>query len=163
VPKGAVVYAHDVSPADITSLARVGVAGFFTEGGGKTSHSAVLSRAYGLPYVVGVQECFHHIRPGTTVIVDGGRGEVILDPDEEAVAEYKGRSERQAARSQKLAAEKDQPARTLDGHRVHLAANVELIEELPYAVDYGAESIGLFRTEFLYLERADLPTEEEHY
>ncbi len=163
VPKGAVVFAHDVSPADITQLARAGVAGFFTEGGGKTSHSAVLSRAYGIPYVVGVQECFHHIRPGTTVIVDGGRGEVILDPDEVAVAEYKGRSDRQAARSKKLSAERDQPALTLDGHRVHLAANVELIEELPYAVEYGAESIGLFRTEFLYLERADLPTEEEHY
>jgi phosphoenolpyruvate-protein phosphotransferase (PTS system enzyme I) len=163
VPQGAVVYAHDVSPADIPPLARVGVAGFFTEGGGKTSHSAVLSRAYGLPYVVGVQDCFHHIRPGTTVIVDGGRGEVILDPDASALAEYKHRSERQAARSRRLSAERDQPAVTLDGQRIHLAANVELIEELPYAVECGAESIGLFRTEFLYLERADLPTEEEHY
>jgi phosphoenolpyruvate-protein phosphotransferase (PTS system enzyme I) len=163
VPPGAVVFAHDVSPADITQLARVGVAGVFTEGGGKTSHSAVLCRAYGLPFVVGVQDCFHHIRPGTTVIVDGGRGEVILDPNTSALTEYQNRVERHAARARRLATERDQPALTIDGQRIHLAANVELIEELPYAIECGAESIGLFRTEFLYLERADLPTEEEHY
>ena len=163
VPPGAVVFAHDVSPADITQLARVGVAGFFTEGGGKTSHSAVLCRAYGLPYVVGVQDCFHYIRPGTTVIVDGGRGEVILDPDKAALTEYENRSLRHAARAKRLSTERDQPAITLDGQRIHLAANVELHEELPYAIECGAESIGLFRTEFLYLERADLPSEEEHY
>jgi phosphoenolpyruvate-protein phosphotransferase (PTS system enzyme I) len=163
VPKGAVVFAHDVSPADIIHLARVGVAGFFTEGGGKTSHSAVLARAYGIPYVVGVHDCAQHIRSGVNVIVDGGRGEVILDPDELALANYRARMERQAARSRRLASTREEPAITLDGERIHLAANVELIEEVPYAVECGAESIGLFRTEFLYLERSDLPTEEEHY
>jgi phosphoenolpyruvate-protein phosphotransferase (PTS system enzyme I) len=163
VPSGAVVFAHDVSPADITQLARVGVAGIFTEGGGKTSHSAVLARAYGLPYVVGVQDCFSHIRSGIKVIVDGGRGEVILDPDARAVTAYNARAERQAARGKRLAASRGEPAITRDGHRVHLAANVELTEEVETALDIGAESIGLFRTEFLYLERADLPTEDEHY
>jgi phosphoenolpyruvate-protein phosphotransferase (PTS system enzyme I) len=163
VPPGAVVFTHDVSPADITQLARVGVAGIFTEGGGKTSHSAVLARAYGLPYVVGVQDCFSHIRSGVTVIVDGGRGEVILEPDQGALATYQARAEHHAARAQRLAASRDQPALTLDGTRIHLAANVELIEEVPSAVEAGAESIGLFRTEFLYLERGDLPSEEEHY
>jgi phosphoenolpyruvate-protein phosphotransferase (PTS system enzyme I) len=163
VPQGAVVFAHDVSPADITQLARVGVAGIFTEGGGKTSHSAVLARAYGLPYVVGVQDCFAHIRAGMTVIVDGGRGEVILEPDAAALQAYKARAERQAARGRRLAAAHAQPGVTLDGQRVHLAANVELIEEVPSAVQFGGESIGLFRTEFLYLERPDLPSEEEHY
>jgi phosphotransferase system enzyme I (PtsI) len=163
VPSGSVVFAHDVSPADIIHLARVGVAGFFTEGGGKTSHSSVLARAYGLPYVVGVHDVAHHVRSGVNVIVDGGRGEVIIDPDEAALAEYRARTQRQAARSRRLASAREEPAITLDGERIHLAANVELIEEVPYAVECGAESIGLFRTEFLYLERPDLPSEEEHY
>ena len=163
VPPGAVVFAYDVSPADITQLARAHVVGIFCEGGGKTSHSAVLARAYGIPYVVGVHECVQYIRPGIDVIVDGGRGEVILDPDGHTRGDYKNRIERQAARARRLAAVRDEPAVTLEGQRVHLAANVELIQEVPSAVDQGAESIGLFRTEFLYLERADLPTEKEHY
>ena len=163
VPQGAVVFAHDVSPADITQLARVGVAGIFTEGGGKTSHSAVLARAYGIPLVVGVQDCFSHIRSGMTVIVDGGRGEVILEPDPRALADHTARTERHAARGKRLAAARSEPAVTRDGVRIHLAANVELTEEVAHAVELGAESIGLFRTEFLYLERSDLPTEEEHY
>jgi phosphotransferase system enzyme I (PtsI) len=162
VPRGAVVFAHDLSPADVTQLGRSGVSGFFTEGGGKTSHTAVVARAVGLPLVVGVHDYIHHIRTGMTVIVDG-RGEVILDPDEPSRARYAARAAREVARSERLAEAKDAPAESLDGARVHLAANVELLEEVPAAVELGAESIGLFRTEFLYLERSDLPTEDEQY
>lgn len=163
VPKGAVVFAHDLSPADITQLSRAGVAGFFTEGGGKTSHTAVVSRALGLPLVVGVQEFVPYVHPGMTVIVDGGRGEIIIDPDQPALDRYAARAAHDLARTRRLANAYDAPAVTTDGQRVHLAANVELLEELPTAVELGAESIGLFRTEFLYLERPDLPTEEEQY
>jgi phosphoenolpyruvate-protein phosphotransferase (PTS system enzyme I) len=164
VPKGAVVFAHDLSPVDIIQLARTGVAAFFTEGGGKTSHAAVLARAFGIPFVVGVQEDFvHHIRPGMTVIVDGGRGEVIVDPDDSASARYRARADWEASRDRRLAEQREQPAVTVDGVRIHLAANVELLEEVPIAIGWGAESIGLFRTEFLYLERNDLPSEEEQY
>ena len=156
VPAGAVVFAHDLSPADITQLARVGVAGFFTEGGGKTSHSAVLARAYGLPYVVGRAGLLRTTSaPGMTVIVDGGRGEVILEPDEAALDALPGAGRAAGgARARGWRRREAQPAVTLDGQRVHLAANVELLEEVPSAVEFGAESIGLFRTEFLYLERA---------
>jgi phosphotransferase system enzyme I (PtsI) len=163
VPRGAVVFAHDFSPADVTQLGRAGVTGFFTEGGGKTSHTAVVARALGLPLVVGIHDYLHHIRTGMTVIVDGGRGEVILDPDAGARALYAARTARDLARSQTLAQSREAPAVSLDGVRVHLAANVELLEEVPAAVELGAESIGLFRTEFLYLERSDLPTEDEQY
>jgi phosphoenolpyruvate-protein phosphotransferase (PTS system enzyme I) len=163
VPRGAVVFAHDLSPADVTTLGRAGVSGFFTEGGGKTSHTAVVARAVGLPYVVGVHDFIHHIRSGMTVIVDGGRGEVILDPDEPARKRYAARSARDLSRARRLEKVREEPAVTLDGVRVHMAANVELLEELPSSVELGAESIGLFRTEFLYLERADLPSEEEQY
>lgn len=158
---GSVVFGHDLSPADVTQVGRAGARGLFTEAGGRTSHTAVVSRALGLPYVVGIQELAEHVRQGMTVIVDGGRGEVILDPDDDARALYTARAARDLARAAKLAAAHDQPAVTLDGTRVHLAANVELLEEVEPSVELGAESIGLFRTEFLYLERPALPTEEE--
>jgi phosphoenolpyruvate-protein phosphotransferase (PTS system enzyme I) len=163
VPRGAVVFAHDISPADMTQLGRTGVGGFFMEAGGKTSHSTVLARALGLPLVVGVQEFAHHVRPGMNVIVDGTHGEVILDPDEEARQLYAKRVARERQRAEFLAGGRLSPAETLDGVRIHLAANLELVEELPVALEMGAQSVGLFRTEFLYLDRPELPTEEEHY
>jgi phosphotransferase system enzyme I (PtsI) len=163
VPKGAVVFAHDLSPADVTQLGRAGVSGFFTEGGGKTSHSALVARALGLPLVAGVQGFIKHIRTGMTVIVDGGRGEVILEPDTEVQGRFADRAARDLVQTERLGRAREAPAISLDGERVHLAANVELLEEVPISVELGADGIGLFRTEFLYLERSTLPTEEEQY
>jgi len=163
VPKGAVVFAHDLSPADITQLGRAGVSGFFTEGGGKTSHAALVARALGLPMVAGVQDFVKHVRTGMTVIVDGGRGEVILEPDFGIQERYADRAARDLVQAERLAKAREAPAITLDNQRVELCANVELLEELSISVDLGADSVGLFRTEFLYLERSTLPTEEEQY
>lgn len=163
VPKGAVVFAHDLSPADVTQLGRAGVSGFFTEGGGKTSHAALIARALGLPLVAGVQGFIKHIRTGMTVIVDGGRGEVILEPDFDIQGRYADRAARDLVQAERLAKARETPAVSLDDVRVNLAANVELLEELPISVELGADAIGLFRTEFLYLERSTLPTEEEQY
>jgi phosphoenolpyruvate-protein phosphotransferase (PTS system enzyme I) len=163
VPKGAVVFAHDLSPADVTQLGRAGVSGFFTEGGGKTSHAALVARALGLPLVAGVQGFVKHIRTGMTVIVDGGRGEVILEPDHEIQGRFADRAARDLVQAERLARARTAPAISLDGERVHLYANVELLEEIPISVELGADGIGLFRTEFLYLERSTLPTEEEQY
>jgi phosphoenolpyruvate-protein phosphotransferase (PTS system enzyme I) len=163
VPKGAVVFAHDVSPADITQLGRAGVSGFFTEGGGKTSHAALVARALGLPLVAGVQDFIKHIRTGMTVIVDGGRGEVILEPDFGVQERFADRAARDLVQTERLAKAREAPAATLDNVRVKLAANVELLEEIRVSVELGADSVGLFRTEFLYLERSTLPTEEEQY
>jgi phosphotransferase system enzyme I (PtsI) len=163
VPKGAVVFAHDLSPADITQLGRAGVSGFFTEGGGRTSHAALVARALGLPMVAGVRDFTKHIRTGMTVIVDGGRGEVILEPDFGIQERFADRAARDLVQSERLAKAREAPAATLDNMRVQLAANVELLEEIPVSVELGADSVGLFRTEFLYLERSTLPTEEEQY
>jgi phosphotransferase system enzyme I (PtsI) len=163
VPKGAVVFAHDLSPADITQLGRAGVSGFFTEGGGKTSHAALVARALGLPLVAGVQDFIKHIRTGMTVIVDGGRGEVILEPDSGIQERFADRAARDLVQTERLAKAREAPATTLDNVRIQLAANVELLEEIPVSVDLGADAVGLFRTEFLYLERSTLPTEEEQY
>jgi phosphotransferase system enzyme I (PtsI) len=162
-PKGSIAVGHDLAPADVAQLGRAEVAAFVTEGGGRTSHTAIVTRALGLPYVVGVEGLGHHVWSGMNVIVDGTRGVVILDPDERALRVYRDRAARQRVRAQRLSSIRDAPAQTLDGARIHLAANIELMEEIPPAGELGAESIGLFRTEFLYLERPDVPSEEEQY
>jgi phosphotransferase system enzyme I (PtsI) len=162
-PKGSVVVAHELSPADAAQLGRAEAGGFCTEGGGRTSHTAIVARALGLPYVVGVEGLGHKVWSGMTVILDGSRGEVILDPDAEALRRYEARADVHRARAQRLAAIRDVPSQTRDGTQIHLQANIEMLEEIPIAVDLGAEAVGLFRTEFLYLERAELPSEEEQY
>jgi phosphotransferase system enzyme I (PtsI) len=162
-PEGSIVVAHDLSPADTAQLGRAQVAGVCTEGGGRTSHTAIVARALGLPYVVGVEGLGHKVWSGMNLVIDGTRGEVILDPDGSALRVYQGRAQQQKVRAQRLTSMRDVPAQTQDGVRVHLAANIELMEEISAAVELGAESVGLFRTEFLYLERTDLPTEEEQY
>jgi phosphotransferase system enzyme I (PtsI) len=162
-PKGSIAVAHELSPADAAQLGRAEAAGFCTEGGGRTSHTAIVARALGLPYVVGVEALGHKVWSGMTAIVDGFRGEVILDPDAEALRRYEARADVHRARSQRLASIRDVPQQTSDGTPVHLAANIEMLEEIPIAVELGAAAVGLFRTEFLYLERADLPSEDEQY
>ena len=162
-PKGSVAIGHDLSPADVAQLGRAEAAAFCTEGGGRTSHTAIVARALGLPLVVGIEKLGHRVWSGMTVIVDGNRGEVILDPDAEALRRYRARADVQQARALRLSALRDTPSRTVDNVAIHLAANIEMLEEIPIAVDLGAESVGLFRTEFLYLERLTLPTEEEQY
>jgi phosphoenolpyruvate-protein phosphotransferase (PTS system enzyme I) len=162
-PKGSIAIAHELSPADAAQLGRAEAAGFCTEGGGRTSHTAIVARALGLPYVVGVETMSHKVWSGMTVVVDGFRGDVILDPDGEALRAYEARADVHRARAQRLAAIRDVACETVDGVKVHLHANVEMLEEIPIAADLGAEAVGLFRTEFLYLERTELPSEDEQY
>jgi phosphotransferase system enzyme I (PtsI) len=162
-PKGAIAVAHELSPTDAAQLGRAEVAAMCTEGGGRTSHTAIIARALGLPYVVGVEGLGHRVWSGMTVIVDGSRGEVILDPDEAALGQYRKRADVQRSRERHLEAMRDVPSVTADGVHVHLAANIEMLEEIPIAVELGAESVGLFRTEFLYIERPDLPSEDEQH
>src|SRR5499427_4093744 len=162
-PKGSIAIAHELSPADAAQLGRAEAAGFCTEGGGRTSHTAIVARALGLPYVVGVEGMGRRVWSGMTLVLDGFRGEVILDPDELALRRYQECADVHRSRAQRLEAIRDVPSVTADGTAVHLAANVEMLEEIPIACDLGAESVGLFRTEFLYLERPDLPSEDEQY
>ena len=122
-----------------------------------------MARALGLPYVVGVENIGHRVWSGMTVVIDGARGEVILDPDAAALRAYEARAEAARTRAQRLAEMRDVAAQTMDGTAIHLHANIEMLEEIPIAVELGAEAVGLFRTEFLYLERADLPSEDEQY
>jgi len=162
-PKGSIAVAHELSPADAAQLGRAETLGFCTEGGGRTSHTAIVARALGLPYVVGVEGLSHRVWSGMTLVIDGFRGEVILDPDAAALRRYEARADVHRTRAHRLAAIRDVPSQTSDAVPIHLAANIEMLEEIPIAVDLGAEEVGLFRTEFLYLERAELPSEDEQY
>jgi len=162
-PRGSIAIAHELSPADAAQLGRAEVTAFCTEGGGRTSHTAIVARALGIPYVVGVEALVPKVWSGMTVIVDGFRGEIILDPDAEALRVYEARADVHRARAHRLAAIRDVASQTLDGIPIHMAANIEMLEEIPIAVDLGAEQVGLFRTEFLYLERVNLPSEDEQY
>lgn len=162
-PTGSIVIGTELSPLDPLRFKRAGIIGIVTQSGGKTSHGAILCRALGIPYVAGVSNLPEGIRPATRLIVDGARGELILDPDQDTERAFEAIAAAEVVRAERLASTRSLPAVTSDGVRVHLAANVEALFEIEAAIDLGAESIGLFRTEFLYLDRAALPSEEEQY
>jgi phosphoenolpyruvate-protein phosphotransferase (PTS system enzyme I) len=162
-PPDAVVVAHDLSPGDTAQLHRAAVAALVTDVGGKTSHTAIIARAHEIPAVVGLEDITALVGNGDLVIVDGTSGWVIVNPEPQTVAHFRARARREAAIGEALLANRDLPAETLDGHRINLLANVDVVEELEGARQHGAEGVGLFRTEFLYLNRPDLPDEDEHY
>lgn len=160
---GSVVVAAELGPLDPFHLHTAGVAGLVTENGGNTSHTAIVARAMELPYVIGVKQLPGSIAAGTLVIVDGLRGDVIVDPTPEIQQRYRNRIAALRQRDAQLLLQKDLPAVTTDGVRIALRANVESLLAVAAAKAAGAEGIGLFRTEFLYLERADLPNEDEQH
>jgi phosphotransferase system enzyme I (PtsI) len=162
-PAGGIAVGVDISPLDPFHLQRAGIAGMASESGGPTSHAAIIARALGMPYVVGVAQLSNKARPGATLIVDGTRGEVIVNPDADVLRTYEARAGALRQRAKRLEATRELPSITSDGVRIHLAGNVETVAGIAAALSAGAESIGLFRTEFLYLERADLPSEQEQY
>jgi phosphotransferase system enzyme I (PtsI) len=161
---GSVVVAGELSPLDVLQMQREGVVGLATESGGRSAHAAILARSLGLPYVTGLDGLTGEVRPGDLVIVDGVRGEVIARPSDEQVARVETQSRRRHARESRLRAGTiGFPTETLDGVPVRVGANVERLSDLPAAIDAGAEHVGLFRTELLYLGRRDLPTEDEQF
>jgi len=162
--KGAIGVGCTLSPIDALRLSRMGFAGIVTERGGKTSHAAIILRGLALPYVPGIRDLCDHVRPEDTLIVDGGRGEVIANPDHETLILFQKRRDAKIGRTRKLLrASQTQPTVTADGVGIEIGANIERLVEVRTAVDLGAKSIGLLRTEFLYLNCPQLPTEEEQY
>ncbi len=162
-PPGAVVIAHDLSPADTAHLHRCEVAGIVTAAGGKTSHSAIMARSLQIPAVVGVEGILGAVFSGELVIVDGVRGEVILRPEVEEIGGHEIERERYNAFEQRVQREHAFPAITLDGRRVMTRANLSLSEDIELGMSYGADGIGLYRSEYMYMNRDTLPSEEEHY
>ncbi len=162
-PEGAIIVAHDLSPADTASLHRSHVIAFATDEGGRTSHAAILARAFEIPSVVALEHLTEQVGSGDLLIVDGMRGQVIIRPTEDECDDYRRRGQQHVAFVRALRDNRELPAETIDGARVRLFANVEIVDEVPMALDHGAEGIGLYRTEFLFLDRADTPSEDEHF
>lgn len=158
-----IVVAHDLSPADTLQMRLNQVAGFVTDIGGRFSHTAILARSLGLPAVVGLEVATSLINGGDLLIIDGEAGEVVINPTEEVSESFIERKKRVKLQEREVMKYASLPAETRDGVRIHLQANVEMVEEIPSAKSHGAEGIGLYRTEILYLNRKELPTEEEHY
>jgi len=158
-----VVIARDLSPADTAGMVREPVIAFVTEIGTRTSHTSIMARALEIPAVVGAGDALSIIRSGDMVIVDGLRGEVVVNPNEITIEEARGRGARHLAFARGLLSARNQPCVTRDGEPVSLKANVELPAEAILALDHGAEGIGLYRTEFIYIDRTTMPTEEEQY
>ncbi len=163
VAQPTIVVAHDLSPADTAAMIREPIVGFITEVGTRTSHTAIMARALEIPAVVGVAGVLEHVRTGDTIIVDGLRGEVYIRPSEEHMERARVRGDRHASRTQLLRMRLREPTRLSNGTRVTLLANVELPTEALLAMEHGAEGIGLYRTEFIYIDRKDLPSEDEQF
>jgi phosphotransferase system enzyme I (PtsI) len=162
LPADAIVVAHDLSPADTLALARQRLHGFVTEAGGKTSHTAILARALSIPAVVAVDRVTQFVASGDRVILDGTHGEVLVNPSKVVQAKYRGIRRQHALATEELSVLRDAPAVTLDGRVVRLTANIELDEEVVAAVQCGAEGVGLYRTEYLFMHHRRVPTVEEH-
>jgi phosphotransferase system enzyme I (PtsI) len=163
-PEGAIIVAHDLSPADTALLLHEQkVAAFVTDAGAKTSHTAIVARALEVPAVVGVGRITSLVDRGDWIVVDGSRGVVVINPTPSERADYEAARERHRAVEKELLRTRDLPARTKDDVTVRVAGNIEFVEEVPSLLSHGGEAIGLYRTEFLFLGRADLPSEEEQY
>lgn len=158
-----IVIAHDLSPSDTATMHKNRVRGFVTDIGGKTSHTAIMAKSLEIPAVVGLEIGTEKIKNGDQVIVDGSSGVVIVAPDLETLKRYALQEEKIKGLTATLISIKDLPAQTQDGKSVILAANIEFPEEIPSVLQHGADGVGLYRTEYFYMNRKDLPTEDEQF
>ncbi len=160
----AVIIAKDLTPSDTAQLDKKLVKGFATDLGGRTSHTAIMARSLEIPAVVGLGDLSDQVKDQDTIIIDGNEGIVILNPDEATIEEYRRKGEEYSRFLQELAQLKDLPCETqCCGRRVEIAANIGTPNDVEGALANGAEGIGLYRTEFLYMDRDSLPSEEEQF
>lgn len=159
----AIIVAHDISPSDTAAMYTKNVAAFVTDIGGKTSHTAIMAKSLEIPAVVGLETVTAKVNPGDILIVDGSMGIVIINPDEEALRNYQQKLEKLKGIADKFLLVKDLSAVTTDGRTILINANIELPDEVPSVKLHGGQGIGLYRTEFFYMNRKDSPSEEEHY
>ncbi len=158
-----IVVARELSPTQTAGFNKAFVKGIASDAGGRTSHAAIVARSLGIPAVVALEDLTEIVRGGDAVIVDGNRGLVIVNPDAATVEQYEAYSREFVALEHKLDAIREKPAETRDGTRITLLGNIEFPDEAEIVLEKGGEGIGLYRTEFLYLNRPTEPSEEEHY
>ncbi|EAX48826.1 phosphoenolpyruvate-protein phosphotransferase [Thermosinus carboxydivorans Nor1] len=163
IAENVILCAHDLTPSDTAQLDRNKVVGFVTNSGGRTSHSAIMARSLEIPAVVGLMDITAKVRPGDFVIVDGNEGTVFINPPNELIEQYREKKAQFIKRQKEAKKLVNEPSITLDGTKVELVANIGNPEDAKWAVANGAEGIGLFRTEFLYMGRNELPSEEEQF
>jgi phosphotransferase system enzyme I (PtsI) len=158
-----IVVSHNLTPADTVAIKEKLVKGFATDIGGKTSHTAIVAQGLAIPAVAGLKVISLQAKTGDTAIVDGNKGEIILNPTMETLAEYKKECSIQIAKRKELGKLKDLPAETIDNHKVLIFANIDNPDEVQSVLDSGAIGIGLYRTEFMYFNRKTMPSEKDHF
>ena len=164
LPEPSILVAHDLSPSDTATMSKENLLAFITDIGGKTSHTAIIAKSLEIPAVVGLGIATRVIKPGDLLIVDGDEGKVIVNPDTKTLQRYQKEKDKTLVSVRQLESMLgDLPAETLDGRRVTVSANMEFPSEVESVISHHAEGVGLFRTEFLYMGRQDLPSEEEQF
>lgn len=163
VPAGTVLAAKDLTPSMTVGLKKENISAILTEIGGKTSHSAILARALEIPAVLGIPQVLDQVSNGQQAIVDGESGEVILSPDEDTLKRYTAQWKEQQEQKAMLSVYRDRKTQDADGRNYELYSNIGSVAEAQIALENGAEGIGLFRTEFLFMDRTAMPTEQEQY
>ena len=158
-----VIVSHDLSPSDTASMYNKNIKAFVTDIGGRTSHTAIMAKSLGIPAVVGLKDITLHIQNQDYIIVDGRKGLVIVHPGDDTKASYSNLTDRMIEFQGQFQKIKDLPAQTTDGKKVILSANIELPEEIPSIIERGADGVGLFRSEYFYMNRVDLPSETEQF
>jgi len=160
---GYIVMANDLTPADTVLMQHHGIAAFATEFGGPTSHTAILARSLGIPAIIGLQNALRYIKDDEEIILDGSSGIILIDPDRHELSHYHHLQKKEKRYFSNLAKLKNKPAITLDEVPITLHANIELPKDFETVIEVGASGVGLYRTEFLYMNREAPPDEEEHY
>lgn len=158
-----IVLAYDLAPSDTVHIDRKHVVGFATDIGGKTSHTAIMAKSLGIPAVVGLHNVSHKVQTGDTVVIDAANGLVVVNPSEETLEKYRQKIEEINSFESGLNYLQELPAETKDNKKITLSANVEIKEEVDSLDKFGSEGIGLYRTEFFYMNRHKMPTEEDHF
>jgi phosphotransferase system enzyme I (PtsI) len=160
---GVIVVSHDISPADTAQMKLDKILGFATDSGGRTSHTAIVARSLELPAVVGLDDITRYVHSDDEIIVDGTAGMVVINPYPDMLKRYEEKKRHHDAANDEYLQYGKLPALTQDNYQVTIGCNIEFVEEIPSAISHGAENIGLYRTEFLYIYRDDLPTEDDHF
>jgi phosphotransferase system enzyme I (PtsI) len=163
VDEESIIIANNLTPADTVSVRGKKIAGFATDIGGKTSHTAIIAQGLAIPAVVGLKNISSLVKAGETVIIDGDKGEVILNPSSKTLLHYKNKYNLQLSRTVELEKLKNLTSETTDNHKIFIFANIDHSDEVPLILNKGAVGIGLYRTETIYFNRDSIPTEEEHF
>lgn len=163
IEPNSIVISKELTPSDTSNMNKDNVVGFATDLGGKTSHTSIIAQTLDMPALVGMKDISTKIKGGEKAIIDGNEGFIIIDPSDELVSEYESKIKEQKEKKERLSLIKDKEAVTKDNRHVEVSANIGNIEDLKIAIENGCDGVGLFRTEFLYMENDHFPTEEEQF